>query len=153
MACLDYQSKNKTSEKVILGSGSTSHLTAPSDKVRNSSPPNVAIRLADYSSITSNAKGTRIDSCKTFDGCQKIHLLNTHVVPDLATYLMSISSLVYKNIAVLFLPVNAVLIDLEDDNSIMFYETQEKNGLFFIFRNQMEVPTVSNEDETPYNRT
>lgn len=42
--------------------------------------------------------------------------------------LLSIPSLVNKNISVLFMPGKSVLIDHEDDFAFFRYETQEEDG-------------------------
>ena len=60
----------------------------------------------------------------TSDGQRDVNLTNTLVAPDVSMSLLSIPALVDKNISVLFMPKNAILIDLEDDNAILGIATQ-----------------------------
>ena len=87
---------------------------------------------------------------KTEEGSCKIKLSNTMVVLDLAMSLLSIPSLVKKIIAVFFLPGKAILIDLEDEYSILGYATQDKDGLFYIDENQSDVPTFDTNTTFPF---
>lgn len=56
--------------------------------------------------------------------------------------LLSIPSLVGKEIAVLFMPSQAVFIDLQDGNSILGYGTRGEDGLFYVKDRQDDVPKV-----------
>ena len=102
---------------------------------------NTTVTLADDSSIKATEKGTRTVKWNTHEGDNHIKLSNTLVVPGISMSLLSVPSLVDKNIGVIFLPGKAVLIDLEDQNSILGYGTQDSDGLFYISDNQSDIPT------------
>lgn len=73
-------------------------------------------------------KESRAVNQNSENGDVSIELLNTIVVPNLWMSLLSIPSLVNKNISVLFMPGKSVLIDHEDDFAFFRYETQEEDG-------------------------
>lgn len=130
-------------DRMMLDSGTTSHLTSHADRVSNTRRVSVPITLADDSKINGTSRGTRQVSWKTEHGDVQISLSNTIVVPDLSMSLLSIPSLVNKNVAVLFMPGKAVLIDLEDNFSVLGYATQEDDGLFYIDDHQNSVPAFN----------
>ena len=80
--------------------------------------------------MTATAKGTREVNWKTEDGTVNINLSNNLVAPQASMSLLSIPSLVAKNIAVLFMPGKDVFIDLEANNSIIAYRKQDEDGIF-----------------------
>ena len=140
-------SSSRTSSRMVLDSACTSHLTATSEKVRRSKSTNITIKLADDSSLKSTQKGTRTVRWKTGGGTQRVSLSDTLVVPGLSQDLLSIPSLVSKNIGVLFLPGKAVLVDLKDEYSILGYGSQDEDGLFYISDKQTEIPTTSKQEK------
>lgn len=138
------------SDKLMLDSGTTSHITPDVTTVKDSISTNISIKLADDSNMQATAKGTRSLNWKTHEGERVLHLSNTLVAPQAAMSLLSIPSLVNKNIAVLFLPGKALFIDLEDNNSILGYGTQDEDGLFYVEDNQEQVP-VFDSSQGPSN--
>ena len=132
--------KYPTVDKMMLDSGTTSHLTSNPGKVTNTQIANISIKLADDSTMNGTARGTREVRWVTENGTSKVSLSNTIVVPNAAMSLLSVPSLVNKNIAVMFLPGKAILIDLEDNYSILGYAEQEEDGLFYMDDFQKEVP-------------
>lgn len=68
------------------------------------------------------ARDTPFVKRRTKDGSWKRNLSNTIVVPNLLTSLLSILSLVKKNIAARFLPDNAIMIDLADEFPVLGYD-------------------------------
>ena len=95
------------------------------------------IKLADDSTISFNMEGKRKVSWMTSEGKREVNLSNTLVAPDISMSLLSIPALVDKNIAVFFMPKKALLIYLEDNNSILGIATQSlRDGLFYIEENQ-----------------
>ena len=143
MALIGGQS-DRTVDRMMLDSGTTSHLTSYVDRVEQAKTANIPITLADDSKMTATARGIREVQWKTEEGDNRIRLSNTLVVPNLSMSLLSIPSLVNKNIAVLFLPGKAVLIDLEDNFAVLGYATQEEDGLFYIDDFQKTVPKSDN---------
>lgn len=135
--------KDQDVDKMMLDSGTTTHITSKIYKVTKTTSANIKIKLADDSSMMATAKGTREVNWKTEDGNRKVHLSNTLVAPHASMSLLSVPSLVAKNIAVLFVPGNAVFIDLEDDFSILGYATQEEDGLFYVEDNQDVIPNIN----------
>lgn len=81
------QFSNRSVGKIMLDSGTTSHLTSLQQKLSNSKSTNVPITLAEDSKITDTAAGIREVNWKTDD-----------------KDVLSIPSLVDKSIAVLFMP-------------------------------------------------
>ena len=138
MACVN--SRNRSVDRLMLDSGTTTHITPDVATIKDSISTNISIKLADDSNMQATAKGTRSLNWKTDEGDRVLHLSNTLVAPQAAMSLLSIPSLVKKNIAVLFLPGKALFIDLEDDNSILGYGTQDDDGLFYVEDNQEQVP-------------
>lgn len=53
---------------------------------------------------------------------------------------LSITNFVNKNISLLFLSGKSLFIYLEDDNSILWYGTQDEYGLFYVEDNREQVP-------------
>lgn len=141
-------STSRTADRMMLDSGTTSHLTASASRIKHKQVTDITINLADNLSIKATEKGTRTVKWKTSHGKRGIHLSNTLVVPSLAMSLLSVPSLLEKNIGVLFLPSKAVLIDLEDDFSILGYVTQDDEGLFYISDSQDEVPSFTNQQSS-----
>lgn len=58
-----------------------------------------------------------------------IHLSVTIVVPDMAPSLLSISALTKKDISVIFVPGKALLVDLEDNISVLGTAVRADDGL------------------------
>ena len=64
--------------------------------------------------------------------------------------LISIPSVVKKNIVQLFLPGIAILFDLEDEYLILGYASQDENGLFYIDDHQLDVQTFDMSTSFPF---
>ena len=105
MACVN--SRNRSVDRLMLDSGTTTHITPDVATIKDSISTNISIKLADDSNMQATAKGTRSLNWKTDEGDRVLHLSNTLVAPQAAMSLLSIPSLVKKNIAVLFLPGKA----------------------------------------------
>lgn len=64
--------------------------------------------------------------------------------------LLSIPSLVKKNIAVIFLPWKAILIGLEDECAALAYARMDKDGLFCIDDYQNSVTELDKSTDVPF---
>ena len=124
--------KPKSPDRMLLDSGTTSHMTARSDRVQNQVRYETPISLADDSKVNSRSKGVRTVHWKTENGNVKVSLSNTIVAPDIATSLLSVPALAKKNIAELFLPGRAILFDLEKNFKFLGQAAQNRDGLYYI---------------------
>lgn len=61
-----------------------------------------------------------------------VHLSDTLVSPKLAVSLLSVPALVDKNIGVIFLPGQGLLVDLENDFKILGFAHLKTDGLSYI---------------------
>ena len=121
------------SDRILLDSGTTTHMTPHRHKVTEAISTQKPIKLADDSIIQAKLSGTREVNWMTSEGNQMVYLSNTLVAPDVSMSLLSIPALVNKNIAVLFMQKKALLIDLEDEFAILGTATQsDRDGLFYI---------------------
>lgn len=123
----------RSPDRMVLDSGTASHLTASVNRVRKLKLPNLIITLADDCPIQATEKGIRTFNLVKDEGSQKTNLSNALVVPNLEISLPYIPPLLGENIAVLFVSKKAVIIDEEDNNSIQDYVKQYSGGIFYIF--------------------
>lgn len=134
-------------DKMMLDSGTTPYLTPHADRVQCKMACDVPITLADESTVRATHKGIRKVDFPTGDGAQKLSLSDTLVVPDAVMSLVSVPSLVKKDIGVLFTPSRAVLFDLRDDMRTLGYATQDKDGLFYIADDCKTTQPIAHADE------
>ena len=102
----------RTPDRLMLDSGTTSHLTPHADRVHSKTPCDTPISLADDSIIVATSKGVRSVQFSTDDGSTKVSLSDTLIVPNASLSLLSVPALVNKGIGVLFMPGKAILSDL-----------------------------------------
>lgn len=126
------QAEPRPVDQIMLDSGTTSHMTKLIDRVHSRHKSDVEVRLADDSVVEASEVGVRTVRWMTDDGQDAVHLSETLVIPTLASSLLSVPALVNKNISVLFLPGQALLVDLEDDYRILGRASQSDDGLFYI---------------------
>lgn len=119
-------------DRIMIDSGTTSHITPLPESVQDKVPSNRPITLADESTMHSAFIGIRKIDLQTDDGPQRLSLSNTLVVPDAGLSLLSVPALVKKDIGVLFMPEYAILIDLKDNLAILGYAEQDQDGLFYL---------------------
>lgn len=135
MARGQFMRNGLTVDRMMLESGTTSHLTPHVDRVQSKTPCDISIKLADDLKVRSRHKGVRKVSFATDSGRRKVSLSNTLGVPNAGMSLLSVPSLVQKNIGLMFMPRRAVLFDLLDDMATLGYAEQDDDGLFYIADN------------------
>lgn len=119
-------------DRIMIDSGTTSHITPLPEYFQDKVPSNRPITLADESTIHSAFIGIHKIDLKTDDGPQRLSFSNTLVVLDGGLSVLSVPVLVKKDIRVLLMPEYAVLIDLKDNFAILGYAEQEQDGLFYL---------------------
>lgn len=119
-------------DRIMIDSGTTTHITPFANRVVSKTPQNVLITLADESTVRSSHCGVRKVTFMTDNGPQKVSLSKTLVVPDAGMSLLSVPALTKKDIGVFFMPGFAVLYDLLNDFNVLGYAEQDQDGLFFI---------------------
>lgn len=135
-------------DRMMMDGGTTSHLTPHVERVHSKTPCEVVITLTDASTVRSSHKGVRKVSFATDAGPRKVSLSETIVVPDAGMSLLSVPSLVQKNIGLIFMPRRAVLFDLLDDMATLCYAEQDIDGLFYIGNDCESIPpSFSRADE------
>lgn len=117
---------------MMLDSGTTAHMTPHGNRLVDARKHTTEIALADDSAVRSSEVGVRPVRWSADGTTCNVSLSETLYVPDMTTSLLSVPALVSKNIAVLFIPGKAVLIDLDDDNNVLGYANQNSDGLFYI---------------------
>lgn len=105
--------KPKALEMILHDSGTTSHMSYSQMNVLNRSEFLVSISLADDSRVVAQEKGTRSVQWSTNTGPIKVDLSESLVAHNLSQSLLSVPALVLKVIRVLFVPVKALLVDIE----------------------------------------
>lgn len=152
MARPSYKSrKGQAPDRMLLDSGTTSHMTALSNKVHSKDACDVTIKLADDSTVKASSTGVRTVHWMTDTGKCKVKLSETLVAEDVAISLLSVPALARKNIATLFMPEKALLIDLEADCAILGQATKDKDGLYYIAdRQDQPLEPLSHDESKAY---
>lgn len=99
-------------DKMMLDSGTTSHLTPLADRVQSTTRSDIYSTLADNSKMRATHVGLR--KVRIQDDVRSVSLSDTLIVPDAGMSLMSVRALVNKNTSVLFMPGHAVMFDILD---------------------------------------
>lgn len=115
--------KKKTTRPgvMMVDSGITSHMTSQSEKVTLQQTCSISIYLADDSIVSATQMGVRKVKWQCQSGLMTVSHSRTIVAPDIKKSLLSVPALVKKDIAALFVPGKAMLIDLLDENKILGY--------------------------------
>ena len=121
-----------TQNRLMIDSGTTSHMTPKSETVDDRSDCNIPIWLADDSKAFATCKGTRRVTWCSENGPVNVSLSDTLVSEDIAPNLLSVPALVRKGIFVLFMEGKAILFDSKDGFSVLAYALQDEDGLFYI---------------------
>lgn len=119
-------------DRMMLDSGTTSHLKPKSRTMRDWCVNDTSIYLADDSVIFSTHVGDRKIDVRNDNGNIRIRLSDTLVVPEASMSLLSILALVRRDIAVLFLPSYVTLLDIRDGFKTLGYATENAEGLFYV---------------------
>lgn len=117
---------------MMLYSGTTSHLTPKSRTTRHQGVYETSKYFADDSDISSTHVGVCKIDARNDDGDRRISLSDILVVLDASMNLMSIPALVRKEIAVLFMPGYATLLNIRGDLKTLWYGTKNAEGLFYV---------------------
>ena len=129
-----------------MDSGTTSHMTAESSRVHQQRDCGMTIRLADDSTTTAHRVGIRTVNWLGETGPTKVTLSETLVARYIKTSLLSVPALVNHDIGALFLPGKAVFLDLLQNNKIIGYARQGRDGLFYISDNERSLPMDFEDD-------
>ena len=122
----------RSSDSMMIDSGTSSHITPFEHKVSNLEECDVTITLGDDSTVPSVTQGTRRVQWQGEDGPVNVNLSNTLVAPDVSLSLLSVPALVEKGLAVLFVPTRAFIININDGNTIIGTASQGTDKLFYI---------------------
>ena len=125
-------SKSSLPRVMMLDSGTTTHMTNDVETLQNTALCEVPISLGDDSKIVANYRGSRVVTWQSQDGVTEVRLSGTLAAPDLAMSLLSIPALTEKGFCVLFLPQNAIIMDIEDNLRIVGTAFKDSDGLFYI---------------------
>lgn len=115
---------------MILDIGTTSYMAPKNGVVQHQDSCDVIIRLADDSFMPVSQRGIRNVECKTKEGQTNFCLSDILNFPKLSMSLLFVPALAKKNISTIFIFVQAVLIDIENDLTIFGGINQARNGLF-----------------------
>ena len=125
-------SEDITQERMMLDSGTTSHMTTILSTLSDASTCDIPISLGDDSTVNATARGTKRVSWKTSDGCTNVSLTNTLCAEDLALSLLSVPSLAQKGLSVLFLPEKAIIMDIHNNMRVVGVAPLSEDGLYYI---------------------
>lgn len=129
-------SNGGTKDKMMIDSGTSMNITQYGKKIVDQTPCDVSISLVDESTVQKNEQGERKVKWKGSDGPVEVKLTNTLVDPDVSISLLSVTDLVKKYLAVLFVPGKALIINQKDGNYIVAYTKQRPDGLYYIPEDQ-----------------
>lgn len=118
-------------DNMMLDRRTTSYLTTKIGKVCDQRVNNTLILLTNDPVITPAHVGVRKIDVRNNNGDMRISLSDRFVVPDARTILLSIPSLGSKDIVLLFMPGQAVFLDIQDGFKTVDYATQDADGLFY----------------------
>lgn len=118
----------RASEKLLLDSGTTSHMSPSIHKVRYRSECDVPIPLSDDSTVVTNERGTRSVRSATEQGMVNVYFIETLVAKDITMSLNSVAALVRKLICVIFVPGKSRLVDNENGYHIVGTEAERVTG-------------------------
>lgn len=119
-------------DQFILDGGNTSHMTAKYDRLHSKKALQVHIQLADYSKIKTDSNGVRAVKWITKEDPLTVYLTDILVTPNLAMSILSVPVLVNKNVAVPFMPVQALMTLRKTVISSVYAE-----GLFYSDQNML----------------
>ena len=121
---------------MMVGSGTTSHMTAQSDCVFNQRMCNMSIFLADDATTIAHRTGFRNVTWKGEKKKINIRLSDTLVARDIRNILLSVPALVKMDIGAFFLSRKAVFLHLLQKNKFIGRARQASDGLFYISDNE-----------------
>lgn len=117
---------------LMLDSGTTSDMTNSVATLQDARQCKVPIALGDDSEIKASHCGTRKVTWASQNGVTDVTLSNTLASKDLAMSLLSVPALTEKGLCVLFLPDKAVILDMENDLSVVGIAPKNDDGLYYI---------------------
>ena len=92
----------------------------------------VSISLGDDSNVYASSKGTKAVTWSGPEGLTQVHLSETLAARDLAMRLLSVPALTRKEMAVLFLPKKALILDLRSNLRVIGIAQKDADGLYYI---------------------
>lgn len=116
--------------QMMMDSGASSQITSLANHVCERKAKITPIYLGDGSKMGATHIGSRKVCIQTDNDQQCKKLSDILVVPYTAIFLISIPSLVKKDVGVLFISGYAVLFDLFSNNSVMGFAMQTADGMF-----------------------
>ena len=118
--------------RMMLDSGTTTHMTPDEDELFSTVNCNVSISLGDDSCVQASCKGTNAVTWSGLEGTTEVHLSETLAARDLAMKLLSVPALTKKGMAVLFLPSKTLIVDLRENYKVIGVSHREDDGLYYI---------------------
>lgn len=144
-------SKSPSRNMLMLDSGTTSHMTPYAEHLEDTKTCAIPIALGDDSTVTATSKGTLCVEWCSSDGQTEVKLSETLASEDLAMSLLSIPALTEKGLGVLFMPTQALIIDLYDKMRVVGSAPKQADGLYYIGSKE-KVITAPFNTETSINR-
>jgi len=123
---------NTKGDRMMLDSGTTTHMTQSPEALDDVHHCNVPIALGDNSTIDANITGSRTVHWVANGDSATVTLSNTLAAPNLSMNLLSVPALTAKGISVLFTPKRAILMDMEDELSVIGIANREMDNLYYI---------------------
>lgn len=130
MALQNSNVTRRDSDRMMLDSGTSSHMTPYSENVQSKNKCNVSVTLADASRVNAESRGIRSVKWCTEIGKNRVRLPDTLVVPNMSTSLHFVPALMKKTLPVIFMPEKAVLTDLENHFSFSVTPHHSKRVYF-----------------------
>lgn len=117
---------------MLLDSEKTSYMTLFKEKVTNQRKCKVDIALRNDSTVTASSTCTRVVKWNGAYITCTISLSNTLFSPELSMSLLSVPALVQKGVSVLFVPGKALMVDTDNEFTIIGKSRQGTDGLYCI---------------------
>lgn len=128
--------RNRTLNRIMIDSGTMSHITPFEDKVSNHEVCDVSTALGDNSTVRSTVKGERRVNWQGRNGPVFVTLSHTLMAPEVSFSLLSVPALAEMRLGVLFVPERAFIFNQNDGNSVIGCTEQGLNRLLFILEYQ-----------------
>lgn len=110
---------NRTSDRIMIYSGTTSHTTSLEHTVSNHEECDVSIPLGDDSTVRSTVIGECWVKWKARDGPVLLTLSDALVAPEASISLLSVLARVKMGLGVLFVPGRAFIFNLNDGTFVI----------------------------------
>lgn len=129
---IDVPNNRRVPERMMLDSETPSHMTPLGHSVQDKMVSDIPINLADESTMRTSFSGVRKVDIHSDEGRQWISLIKTLVVPGAGMSLMSVPAFVKKDVGVLLMRKYDVLLDLQENLTVLGYVEQDQYGLLYL---------------------